>query len=56
MSTGSYFMTTFQVRAMHLSESVLASGEGGIALATPRSGMPVMAAQIMAVAEKGVTK
>jgi len=41
---------------MYLGEAALASGEGGIALATPRSGMPVMAAQIMALAERGVTK
>lgn len=52
----SHFVTPFQVRATYLGETALASGEGNIAKAMLRSGMPVTAAQIGAVAERGVTR
>ncbi len=55
MSNRSHFVTTFQVRAAYMSEATLASGEGNIAVAMLRSGMPATAAQIVAVAERGVT-
>lgn len=52
----SHFMTTFQMRAMLLSEASLASGEGNIAIATMMSCMRATAAQNVAVAEMRVTK
>lgn len=52
----SHFVTTFQVRAAYLSEAALVSGEGSIALAMVRSGMPAMSAQIKAEAEMGVKR
>lgn len=50
----SHFMASFQMRAMELSESALASGEGGVAIATSRSGMAAMIAQNIAQ-QKGMS-
>ena len=56
MSKRSHFVTKFQVRATSLSELSLVSGEGSMAAAMVRSGMPSTNAQSGAVAERGVAR
>lgn len=56
MSNRSHFVTTIQMRAAYLSDAAQASGEGNIAIAMLRSGMPATGTQDVAIAELGVTR